>query len=912
MAILKPLKIIGIIAGAIAALIVVAVVTASIMFPPAKIKALLVPQVEKAVGRSVTVDKAGISFFPVFGVKISNLAIGNTTRPQFSPQPFLRLERFVLKLKVLPLLRKKLEIVEIILARPEIILEADSTGAWNYDDMAFMATDAPKPAEKKPAKVPMLPIPLTLEKFVVEQGRIIYNDMKGHQKYSIGAFSERIDFNIDKQLRNVLSKGSLAMSDISIQTGAIAKPLSGINLTLEHDVKVDVIGGELVINDLRLSLQKIYLALTGTVKNFNNTPELDLSIKTDPISLADLLAEIPAELSPEIAKTKAEGAMELAVTVKGVLGGDRLPSVKGQFALKDGKIHYTALPQAITDINAGITFTENSLAVNQISLKLGDNPITIRATIENFKAPLVDAAVDATLNLDIIKDITKLPVGTTIGGMVKANIKAKGAVDPADPSKLDLKGVFLLDKVAATTPAVLKPVVVNGTIDLTSRAIAQRIMVTIGGSSMNLTGELVNYLGMMLPGSKKSYPRPKLTFTLASPLLNTDEFLPKADTTQKDAASAPAQSGPPVMLLAAPLPAMDLIGSITTTRLIYQGIELSNLNMKVNGVNEVLNLLVKANLLKGSFYNDFQVDARNTKDLKVKSIFNVDNVEVSAFIRQFKGMLPKGVPLYNEMQGLDQAISGTMNLKTDFVTHGGTAPEVTKNLEGTVAVKLADGKLKKAGMIESICESTGKIPVVNSVVKCGDIDFSDMQMKSTVKDEKANIDTMRVASRYSGDWAVNGVVGFDCNLAMNLENRMTGEASNKIIGVTGKGAEELKGYASKLLGAAGAQIAGKIVDQVGPQADKDGRVTALYTITGPVSKPIPLFKGFKKGVGGQQAAQPSVSSPPQQTVTQTVKQEAENVVKQAEELKNQTPQQAEQTIKKEADNLKKKLKGLGF
>ena len=64
----KPLKIIGIILGVIVLLIAAAVVTLSIMFPPEKVKALVIPHIEKAVGRSVKVEKAGLSFFPVFGL----------------------------------------------------------------------------------------------------------------------------------------------------------------------------------------------------------------------------------------------------------------------------------------------------------------------------------------------------------------------------------------------------------------------------------------------------------------------------------------------------------------------------------------------------------------------------------------------------------------------------------------------------------------------------------------------------------------------------------------------------------------------------------------------------------------------------------------------------------------------------
>ena len=67
----KKTKIVGIILGVILVALIASVLTLWVMFSPEKLKALIIPQVEKALGRDVTLEKASLSFFPVIGVNLS-------------------------------------------------------------------------------------------------------------------------------------------------------------------------------------------------------------------------------------------------------------------------------------------------------------------------------------------------------------------------------------------------------------------------------------------------------------------------------------------------------------------------------------------------------------------------------------------------------------------------------------------------------------------------------------------------------------------------------------------------------------------------------------------------------------------------------------------------------------------------
>lgn len=483
----KPLKIIGIIIGVFVLLIVAAVITLSIMFPPEKIKAMILPHIEKAVGRSVEVEGAGLTFYPIFGIKIKGLSVANTDREGFSDDPFLTLDEFLVKVKVAPLFQKRLDINAIILDKPSILLEVDRMGSFNYDDLAFMKPKEGKEPEKEEPKEeapkagkPALPIPLTMEQFQIKQGRIVYHDMKAGRKIDIGEMNQRVDFSIDKKLKDVKSTGELVLSGVSVITREISKPLTGFTITFSHDVGANVVEGEAVINDVRLSLQKIYIALSGTVKNFNAEPALDLNIKTEKISIADVLAEIPVELFPDIAKLKAKGFIQLAMILSGTIDATGVPHIKGTFTLGEGHIQYADLPEAISDIRADISFTKNSLIISDFGFNLGKNPVMLKAHIVNFAQPEVDALVKATVNLDDLKNIIELPEGVSLSGVVKTDITAKGIVDPSDPMKMDIKGSIAVTNLRAKTPDVEKPMVVNGTMDFSPKQIANKMKIGVG------------------------------------------------------------------------------------------------------------------------------------------------------------------------------------------------------------------------------------------------------------------------------------------------------------------------------------------------------------------------------------------------------------------------------------------------
>jgi len=111
-------------------------------------KGLLLEKAEQATGRKINMGTLHVSFFPWVGVRLDDVHIGN--RQGFSNADFLQAKSLDVRLALLPLLRKQIEIKRFVLDSPKLLLERDSSGAGNWEDL-FASPTENAPVENTPA-----------------------------------------------------------------------------------------------------------------------------------------------------------------------------------------------------------------------------------------------------------------------------------------------------------------------------------------------------------------------------------------------------------------------------------------------------------------------------------------------------------------------------------------------------------------------------------------------------------------------------------------------------------------------------------------------------------------------------------------------------------------------------------------
>src|SRR5574337_1799488 len=134
-------------AGALVVLILVAAAIAVATIDPRVLMAPVLARVEAMTGRAVTVAgpvRLHLSLTP--SIVLENLRVANA--PWGSAKNLLEAGKVEARVALLPLVRRRFDIVEIALGHPVIALETDAHGRgnWEFGAAAAAPVTAPSPA----------------------------------------------------------------------------------------------------------------------------------------------------------------------------------------------------------------------------------------------------------------------------------------------------------------------------------------------------------------------------------------------------------------------------------------------------------------------------------------------------------------------------------------------------------------------------------------------------------------------------------------------------------------------------------------------------------------------------------------------------------------------------------------------
>src|SRR5262245_33333659 len=90
----------------------------------------LVQSATTTLGRKVAVDAATVSLWGGIGLRVANLNIADD--PHFSDAPFARAAAVTARVKLWPLLQRRVDVASIDVEQLEIQFVRDASGGWNY------------------------------------------------------------------------------------------------------------------------------------------------------------------------------------------------------------------------------------------------------------------------------------------------------------------------------------------------------------------------------------------------------------------------------------------------------------------------------------------------------------------------------------------------------------------------------------------------------------------------------------------------------------------------------------------------------------------------------------------------------------------------------------------------------------
>ena len=444
----KTIKIILYTIGILVLLVVAAAVAAMLLINPNDYKDDIVKVVHDKTGRELQLKgDIKLSLFPWLGLELGQTSLGNA--PGFGTKPMASIDKVDVKLKLLPLLRKQVEVDTVVLDGLNLNLRRNKVGVTNWDDLVSAGTAGPgkaaKPTERK-APAAAAPIAaLTIGGIDIRRGELLWLDEQNGTSVRVHNLS--------------LQTSKLAIATpMDIKLGfdlATGKPVIHTPVKLQGQVTVDPNKETLSVKGLQLALLDLNLDANLDGKQILSAPELSGKVSLRPTDLRSVLGKLGISLD---------------------MPADALKSVS-------------------LDSNVRFNQETGAASVDHLALKLDDSKLTGNATYIMSKVPAIRADITVD-SIDVDRYLPPTPAGPT-EAKGKGTAKRKPITIPIEPFRtLDLKSSFKLGS--------LKAFGIRST-DISIPIEAKGGLVQVGPSKAQLYGG--SYLGKQSLDVRKGAPR---------------------------------------------------------------------------------------------------------------------------------------------------------------------------------------------------------------------------------------------------------------------------------------------------------------------------------------------------------------------------------------------------------------------
>ncbi|NOQ17455.1 MAG: AsmA family protein [Methyloprofundus sp.] len=447
--------------SALLVLIIAAVIIIPLVVDINDYKPEMEAAVKDATGRNLTIEgDLQLSVFPWLGVSTGKIVLSNAAG--FSEKAFAVIGESDIKVKLLPLFSKEVEVSTVVLKGLQLNLEKNKAGVSNWDDLT-----QPKEAETSKAETPQVDkestdttpalAALAIGGVTIENALLSWDDQQAGQSVIIKdfnlktgalAFNETIAIDLAFLLENakpvMTEKFSLSTQliiDNALQNIQLTK-LKINSKTLAESIPGGVFDAQ-ILSELALDLQQQTLALTGlqlntnivdlagdiNVINLNTEPQYTGSLQLIEFNPKKLMRQLKME--PPV--TADAGVLQkLAIRFKLQGTADAVAIDDLQINLDDslikGYVHVKQFKQPAIDFNLAIDAINIDRYTAPVKEQPKVAPVTSPATAVAAATTLIPVETIRSLNVTGDLLIEQLQIAKLKMDKVSLNIQAKQGV----------------------------------------------------------------------------------------------------------------------------------------------------------------------------------------------------------------------------------------------------------------------------------------------------------------------------------------------------------------------------------------------------------------------------------------------------------------------------------------------------
>ena len=340
----------------------------------------------------------GWSLFPWLGLELHDASVATMVKPT---EPYADLQMLGLSVRVLPLLRREVQMSDVRVEGLNLRLSRDKQGHGNWEDIGKLpatagtdatgtppATPEPAPETSAAAEKPSQPIRLDIDSLTVNNARVEYTDERTGKSFSAesiqlstGAVHDSV--NIPLKLTAFLSANQPALRVRTELNGElrIARALQRYQF---EDMKLtgEVTGDPLQGKAVTFSAQgQLVLDKAANVAEWTG-----IKISANQLRALGELKVNDLDKTPQVSGGISIAQFDLAKFVDSI--GQKLP------AMAEGSL-------SKVELVSRLAATPTSLALDDLNLKVDDSTFSGRIAVEDFARQSLRAVLKAdTFNVD--------------------------------------------------------------------------------------------------------------------------------------------------------------------------------------------------------------------------------------------------------------------------------------------------------------------------------------------------------------------------------------------------------------------------------------------------------------------------------------------------------------------------------
>jgi len=693
------------------------------------------PVVESALGRRVEVGKIELTLLTGLGARIDGLVIHD--QPAGTHEPTLRVESVRVRIRLLPLLRGRLEVQQVALSRPRLRLARHPEGVAGV-------SAAGAPGEPSAPASHVAVAALSLADLLIDDGSVIYEDL------SVAGTPNRYVFDhLQARLENLAIGKTLAVAaEARFEGGDLPLSLKGTAGPLSETLWPDAI-------DLRIGAGDSHVAVTGQRAGGS----FAVSARSEGLDLSQILA-ISKRFVPAIpADLAVTGPGALALTLRPE--GDRF-AVDGRLDLDASRVAYDTWFLKPEHIPLSAVFAGTMSRRPGEPLRLIVPTVTVRLYTAEVRGTIRVAVGErisaegtlATGDTDVGGWERLVPALTDGGIAGRASLDVSWTIEP--PGAPAYTATVKLADVRAVLPGSGRPIErVTGAVTLAPDQVTiPRLAMRIGESDLTVQGALAGWAS------------PTGAFTVSSSRLDLAEMMPPPAPVQPaspgagppptegparpvSTAAVPASAGGPAVVLPPSLRAASIRFTLDAKRVMGPSWpELHDVSGSVLFERGTLVLKgIKAGVHGGTALLAGRLDpfaAVPTFDLDAR----VEKFDVADVLAQWTS--------------LEEFLTGRLNGQLALSGSGSTWAALAPTLAGKGEVAISGGAFRTFNVVQDVLKAANALGM-SQVAERPDTPFQRLAAAIEIRDGALYLEEVSLTAGDFGATA-NGVIGLDTSV----------------------------------------------------------------------------------------------------------------------------------------------------